>query len=303
MATNTYPQFLTRGLSTNLNSTTIEDGKIRFTTDEGKLYIDYGTGANAKRFAISDVVTGLTEAQIRALASPEDKLYLASDSKNILVYVNSAWDSVTTKTPVMTYAEYNALPSSKLTDGVLRLITDMPTSDIDNSIIAASYNTTTSYAVGDYCIYDNVLQRCIGATSGTWDSTKWQSTTVGGELKSVTSRLSTAESDIDTLETGLASAVSDISDLNTIYTVVFDADDWTSSAVSSDYPYEQTVTLTGLDTTGAYQAIVIPGDGTAFLSDEEQKIYTNMVYNNNQLTAYASEEPADDITVQISKRM
>ena len=279
MATNTYPQFLTRGLSTNLNSTTIEDGKIRFTTDEGKLYIDYGTGGSAKRFAISDVVTGLTEAQIRALASPEDKLYLASDSKNILVYASNAWDSVTTKTPVMTYTEYNALPSSKLTDGVLRLITDMPTSDIDNSIIAASYNTTTSYVVGDYCVYDNVLQRCTGATSGAWDSTKWQATTASGELKALKT------------------------DINTIYTAVFDKDDWTSSVVSSDYPYEQTVTLTGLDTTGAYQAIVVPADGTAFLSDEEKKIYTNMVYDNNQLTAYASEEPTADITVQISKRM
>lgn len=279
MPTNTYPQYLTRGTSSNLANTSIEDGKIRFTTDEGKLYIDYGTGANAKRFEITDLVQGSTEAQILALQTPEDKLYLASDTNVFMYYDGSAWEYMVSKTPAMTYEEYTQLPASKESDGILRFITDMPSSEVDNAIIASNYNSATSYVKGDYCIHDNVLQVCTAATTGSWDSTKWTSTNTSNEIKAMKT------------------------DFNTIYTVVFDKDDWTSSVVSTDYPYEQTVALSGLDATGAYQAIVVPADGTAFLSDEEKKIYTNMVWNNNQLTAYASEEPAADITVQISKRI
>lgn len=279
MPTNTYPQYLTRGTSSNLANTSIEDGKIRFTTDEGKLYIDYGTGANAKRFEITDLVQGSTEAQILALQTPEDKLYLASDTNVFMYYDGSAWEYMVSKTPAMTYEEYTQLPASKESDGILRFITDMPSSEVDNAIIASNYNSATSYVKGDYCIHDNVLHVCTAATTGSWDSTKWSSTNTSNEIKAMKT------------------------DFNTIYTAVFDKDDWTSSVVSTDYPYEQTVALSGLDATGVYQAIVVPADGTAFLSDEEKKIYTNMVWNNNQLTAYASEEPTADITVQISKRI
>ena len=42
---------------------------------------------------------------------------------------------------------------------------------------ASPYNTTTSYAVGDYCIKDLVLYKCTSPTSGTWDSSKWTQVT------------------------------------------------------------------------------------------------------------------------------
>lgn len=40
------------------------------------------------------------------------------------------------------------------------------------------YDETTTYNVGDYCIYADTLYRCTGATTGTWDLTKWQATTI-----------------------------------------------------------------------------------------------------------------------------
>lgn len=43
------------------------------------------------------------------------------------------------------------------------------------------FDSTRSYAVGDYCIHENVLYRCITATTGTWDASKWVATTVMGE--------------------------------------------------------------------------------------------------------------------------
>ena len=274
---NTYPQFLTRGTSANLANTSIEDGKIRFTTDNGRMYVDYVNGQTSKRFAISDIVTGNTEAQILALQNPEDKLYVSSDTNKLFFKEGNAWENIFAPTPSMSYSDYNNLPDTKLTDGVLRYITDASGAQIDNGVVIADYNPSTAYTKGQYCMYNGVLQKCTAASAtGTWDSSKWSSTTVGAELE----------------------------DVNKIYTVVFDKDDWVASVVSADYPFEQEVSLTipGASN-GSYQAIVVPGDGSAFLSDEEKKLYNNMLFENNTLTAYASETPTADITVQISKRL
>lgn len=49
--------------------------------------------------------------------------------------------------------------------------------------IGNQYNTLISYAVGDYCIYNNMLYKCIQATSGgAFDSTKWQVIKVTDDL-------------------------------------------------------------------------------------------------------------------------
>lgn len=40
------------------------------------------------------------------------------------------------------------------------------------------YDTTTEYEVGDFVVYNDQLYKCIGATSGAWDSTKWQLATL-----------------------------------------------------------------------------------------------------------------------------
>ena len=56
----------------------------------------------------------------------------------------------------------------------------------DNKVahdIALEYDENTLYGVGDLCIKDKVLYKCNTAnTTGTWDSTKWNSATVNGEL-------------------------------------------------------------------------------------------------------------------------
>lgn len=47
------------------------------------------------------------------------------------------------------------------------------------------YLNTSTYNIGDYCIYDNLLYKCITAvtTSENFNSTKWQKTTIANELK------------------------------------------------------------------------------------------------------------------------
>ena len=49
--------------------------------------------------------------------------------------------------------------------------------------IAVEYDENTLYGIGDLCIKDKLLYKCnTNNTTGTWDSTKWDLTTVNSEL-------------------------------------------------------------------------------------------------------------------------
>lgn len=58
----------------------------------------------------------------------------------------------------------------------------------DTIVGGEAYDDTSTYAVGDFCIYENTLYRCITAvtTAEEFDSTKWSATTVGDELDRLT---------------------------------------------------------------------------------------------------------------------
>ena len=47
------------------------------------------------------------------------------------------------------------------------------------------YDTTTEYDVGDFVVYNDQLYKCIGATSGAWDNTKWQLATLNDLLTDI----------------------------------------------------------------------------------------------------------------------
>jgi len=55
---------------------------------------------------------------------------------------------------------------------------------IGTDFISDAYDSTQTYAVGDYCIYNNILYRCTTAisTAESFDSTKWSSTSIASEL-------------------------------------------------------------------------------------------------------------------------
>lgn len=56
--------------------------------------------------------------------------------------------------------------------------------DFANHNVAEEYDSTSSYAVGDYCIYESVLYKCTASTTGSFDSTKWTSVVVTDEMGS-----------------------------------------------------------------------------------------------------------------------
>lgn len=58
----------------------------------------------------------------------------------------------------------------------------------DNNIytlLAPEYNSSLTYISGDYCIHDYILHKCNGATTGDWDSSKWDQTTITDIIKNI----------------------------------------------------------------------------------------------------------------------
>ena len=58
-------------------------------------------------------------------------------------------------------------------------------------IVSDEYSATNTYAVGDYCIHENILYKCKTAitTGEEFDSNKWVQTTCGTEFKELNSNL------------------------------------------------------------------------------------------------------------------
>ena len=57
-------------------------------------------------------------------------------------------------------------------------------SSAKKSTITSEYSSSSTYAVGDYCIHDNVLYRCTTeiSTAEAWTSAHWTATNVDAEL-------------------------------------------------------------------------------------------------------------------------
>lgn len=51
------------------------------------------------------------------------------------------------------------------------------------------YDTATSYAVGDYCIYENVLYECTTATTGSFDATAWTAVKITDLIAALDARI------------------------------------------------------------------------------------------------------------------
>lgn len=56
---------------------------------------------------------------------------------------------------------------------------------VENGYIGDVYDPTQTYAVGDYCIYNNTLYRCNTAiaTAEAWNSAHWTATSIASELE------------------------------------------------------------------------------------------------------------------------
>lgn len=104
---------LTRGLQQSIDNTAITDGKLRFAVDTARLFLDL----ESERIEITDIIKGLTYSEIVALTKPLPKVYLSSDTHQILsydynnerwiVYGESAINKISYDNDGNTIVEYN----------------------------------------------------------------------------------------------------------------------------------------------------------------------------------------------------
>ena len=142
----TYKKVLSKGKQDNLPE--IKNGMLRFTTDTGRIYLD----ENGERIEFTDFVKNKTKEQILAIENPLPKVYLASDTHEILIYDTTSQQWVNygggsgggLEAVDLTRAEYDALtPEEKADPNKLYLVDDnivyLTTQDIQ-------YDTTSGWA-------------------------------------------------------------------------------------------------------------------------------------------------------------
>lgn len=57
--------------------------------------------------------------------------------------------------------------------------------DLASANVAAPYDSAITYAIGQYCLYEGDIYRCIAITTGAFDSTAWTQIVVTGEFRRV----------------------------------------------------------------------------------------------------------------------
>ena len=90
-STTTFPNIdfgFRRGNREALDNTSIKNGTMNFCKDTREMFVD----VDGIRIQISDIVfDGSTEAEIKALLSPERKVYISSDTMKFLVFNQKAF--------------------------------------------------------------------------------------------------------------------------------------------------------------------------------------------------------------------
>ena len=146
-------------------------------TDERVLMESYG--ASVQSYEDNDVNN--MESQTAALAS-----VLNNFSGQINQNTSDISDLQTDVGDVSTLSGFTA---TDLAGAANELKTDI--SAVEENFTDA-YDDTATYAVGDLCIYENVLYRCVTAVTAAeaFDSAKWTATTVEDELDTVEAAVS-----------------------------------------------------------------------------------------------------------------
>ena len=131
-------------------------------------------------------LSALSDVDLTNPSDEQDLVYNATLGK----WINK------TKVVTLTKAQYDLLPSSKLTDGIMYYITDLDINDYaKDSSIADLYDNTSTYAVNDIVMFENELYKCTTAVSVAedFDVNKWTSITVMDIISaSITSVLNTS---------------------------------------------------------------------------------------------------------------
>ena len=144
-----------------------------------------------------------------------------------------------------------------------------------NASIAPAYDSTSAYAVDDYCLKNGLLYKCntaIATGGEAWNSAHWTQVSVSSELQNISSDSKPK-----------------------IGTITLTAANWTGSG-----PYTQTVSIAGGTANSKVDIQFSPAQLTQLVSDG---VFGLIIENNNAVfTAYAlGAAPTTTMTVQITR--
>ena len=156
----TITNYLTRGLESSLDKTPIEDGKLRYTVDTGKCFLDYvGEDNIPVRIRISDIVFGNTEVEIKAIVNPMQKLYISSDTAKVFYNINGSWKEVNALKLVENSDNSNkVLWFSSTEDSSPMYNTDLAYNPSTNTLSVSNIVVANSIKIGNMMITETVTE-------------------------------------------------------------------------------------------------------------------------------------------------
>lgn len=174
-----------------------------------------------------------------------------------------------------------------------------------SKIVADEYDNTSTYAVGDYCVYEGTLYVCNTAisTAEEWNASHWTATNVTDEIPSAYN--SNPEMD-GTASPGSSTAWAKGDHVHPHDTSRATVANYTSTLAAASWsgasaPYSQALTVNGLLASDTPTVDVVMS-GT-YSTDEARKTAWAAIYravsSANTLTVYASELPTVDLPIQL----
>ena len=166
MSTYTYNKILSKGIEADL-PVQIKEGKLRFTTDTKRLFLD----TNGERIEFSDFIKGMTETQIKGILAPLPKIYLASDTKT-LWYYDSGWktiESASTYTEESGHSVNADTATYAINAGTASYSTNCGTANYATS--ASSATSATNASTATYAVNAGSASNATNAGSATNAST------------------------------------------------------------------------------------------------------------------------------------
>lgn len=225
-----------------------------------------------------DKVTGKGLSTNDYTTTEKDKL--AGIAAGAEVNVQSDWNQSTSTAD--DYIKNKPTIPTKITD-----LTD-DSDFVSEYIIADEYSSSSTYAVGDYCLYDGDLHRCTTAisTAESWTAAHWTMVTVGEELTDLKGDIPQNVSDL-TNDLGFQTASQVASAVTEAKVLVIDIASFSSlpqtvsnSAITADHVVVNSVLGTPSAQTGDWT--VTTGAGTLTVSGS--------ISGSTTLTLYLAEK-------------
>lgn len=159
MSTVILDNCLTRGLQASLALTPIEDGKLRYTTDTGRCYLDFkDEDGTLKRVRITDVEFDYTESQILNLTNYKQKLYIAADTAACYYNINGTWKRVGGVTLTKDSSDKNYVLWFSSEDGVEPLYNTGLTYNPSTNTISVSNIVVETATIGNMTITTSITE-------------------------------------------------------------------------------------------------------------------------------------------------